>query len=66
MFPIRNTSFEIDTKVVDLFTISPLNSVIWDWFPVSISRFSFVLKVFSFICYKKKVPSYHKELLVRS
>ena len=69
MFPVPNISFEIDTKVVDLFIISLPNSVInsVSFFRVSISRFSFVVhKVSSFISFKKKGPSHHKELLDRS
>ena len=63
-----NTSFKIDTKVVDLFIISLPNSVInsASFFCVSISRFSFVHNVSSFISFKKKGPSHHKELLDRS
>ena len=68
MFPVPNISFEIDTKVVDLFIISLPNSVInsASFFCVSISRFSFVHNVSSFISFKKKGPSHHKELLDRS
>ena len=60
-----NTSFKIDSKVVDLFIISLPNSVInsASFFCVSIS---FVHKVSSFISFKKEGPSYHKELLDRS
>ena len=68
MSPMPNTSFEVDTKVVDLFIISLPNSVInsASFFCVSISRFSFVHNVSSFISFKKKGPSHHKELLDRS
>ena len=67
-FPLLNTSFEIDTKVVALFIISLPNSVInsASFFCVSISRFSFVHNVSSFISFKKKGTSNHKELLDRS
>ena len=69
MFPMPITSFEMDTKAVDLLVISLPNSVInsVSFFRVSISRFSFVVhKVSSFISFKKKGPSHHKELLDRS
>ena len=68
MFPRLNSSFEIDSKVVDLTTISLLSLVInsVSFFCHSISRFSFVLKVSLFISSKKKGPSHRKELLHRS
>ena len=68
MFPMPNTSFEIDNKVIDCFTISLPNSVIHavSFFCVSISRFSFLHKVSSFMSFKKRSPSHHKELLDRS
>ena len=54
-FPMLNTSFEIDTKVVDLFIIYLPNSVINStlFFCVSISRFSFVHNVSSFISFEQ-------------
>ena len=63
-----NTSFENDTKVVDLFTISLINSAInsVSFFCVSIFRFSFVHKVCSFISFKKAGPSHHEDFLDRS
>ena len=69
MFPTPITSFEMDTKAVDLLIISLPNSVISSvsFFRVSISRFYFVHnKVSSFISFKRKGPCHHKELLDRS
>ena len=58
-----NTSFEIDTKVVDLFTISLPNSVInsVSLFCVPISKFLFYINFLR--SFTKKGPSHHKELL---
>ena len=54
-FPILNTSFEISTKVVNMFIISLLNPLInsASFFYVSISRFSFVHNVSSSISFNQ-------------